>query len=202
MFVIDAWLNKRFHKLFTRHFIFCSLGMISLILLCYFIPFINFQYYEPNGGNPVLKVLAALLLFDAFVYFVHRYVEHGIFWRWHKSHHRMVDDNDLTYYCPSPVEKEETLYYAGIQMLIAAVLGLSPLEMFVFITWVFQQGGYVHQKGLPELPWPLLSCKHHRNHHFQPKTYYGGLFLFWDKTDDIDPRAIKGFQGRSILERQ
>jgi len=198
MYGLDIMLNKRLHQVFTKHYFFSALALVLLINLCLYFPQLNLQLLQPNALNPMIKLGIGLLLYDSFVYFMHRYIEHGIFWRWHQSHHQYVYDDDLSYYSPAPVGPEETLYYTSVQVGIAYITGMNAIEMFILISWIFQQGAYIHQKGLPDLPWPLLSPKHHRTHHFKAKRYYSGLFLFWDKLDDIDPRAIKGLAGHKL----
>ena len=193
MFAMDVFLNKRIHRAYLEHFAGTSLALVPALAFVLNFPAFDFAFIQERGGNLAIKVFAGLLLFDVFVYVVHKYLEHGILWRWHKHHHAFVTDRELTYYSPSVCGLPETIYYLGVQVAICMVLGFRPMEMFVFITWVFQQGAYMHQRGLPQLPWPLISPRHHRNHHFHTKTYLSGLFLFLDETAVIDPRAVEGY---------
>jgi hypothetical protein len=137
-----------------------------------------------------LKIVTGLLLFDLFVHLVHRFLEHGVLWKWHRQHHSYVSERDLTYYTACQIGAHETFYYLVVILVISVSLGTSAVETFVLMTWIFQHGAYMHHRGLPELPWPLISCRHHRTHHFNAKRYYGGLFLFWDRADPIDKRAL------------
>ncbi|MBL7479564.1 sterol desaturase family protein [Legionella bononiensis] len=198
LFFLDIVLNKRLHRIYLRHFVFSILAIVLLTTFFMMVPQYNQMLaWERNGGllNSILSIIGGLLLFDAFVYVMHRYVEHGILWRWHKYHHTLKNNNDLTYYSASMVGLEESAYYLFIQLGASVLFGMGLIETLVFVTWVMQQGAYVHQKGLPKLPWPLLSACHHRTHHFKPSRYYGGLFLFWDRLNsnhDIDDRALNG----------
>jgi sterol desaturase/sphingolipid hydroxylase (fatty acid hydroxylase superfamily) len=181
------------------HFLCASLANMSLMfaLDVYWIllamPRVNhaLSWERPTSmwWSP-LKVIAGLLMFDLFVYLVHRFLEHGALWKWHRQHHSYVSDKDLTYYTACQIGAFETLYYLVVILVISITLGTSALETSVLMTWIFQHGAYMHHRGLPELPWPLISCRHHRTHHFNAKRYYGGLFLFWDRADPIDRRAL------------
>lgn len=198
LFLIDVLLNRRIHPIYLRHFLFTMLAMTLLASIFLEFPQLNQMLeWEHESGlfTKIIKIIIGLLVFDTFVYVMHRYIEHGIFWRWHKYHHTLYSDQDLTYYSASMVGLEESAYYLLIQLGVCSVFGMGLVETLIFVTWVTQQGAYVHQKGLPQLPWPLLSSKHHRTHHFKPARYYGGLFLFWDAFNPhnaIDHRALNG----------
>lgn len=198
LYFLDIILNKRLHRLYLRHFIFSILAIILLWVLLWIFPQYNQMLtWQRSGGMPnsISRIIGGLLLFDAFVYIMHRYVEHGILWRWHKFHHTLKNDHDLTYYSASMVGPEESAYYLFVQVGACIIFGMDFVETLIFVTWVVQQGAYVHQKDLPKLPWPLLSACHHRTHHFKPSRYYGGLFLFWDSLygdHGIDERALNG----------
>lgn len=193
MFAVDTYLSQRVHRNYLRHFVLNATGMLIGIAVLLAVPSLSaaLSWQRPSSWwwSPI-KIIVGLLLFDGFVYFVHRFLEHSILWQWHRQHHSYVSDRDLTYYTACQIGGLETAYYLSFILLISVLLGTDALETWVLMTWIFQHGAYMHHRGLPELPWPLISGRHHRTHHFNAKRYYGGLFLFWDRPDPIDKRAL------------
>ena len=155
VFFLDVFINRRLHSGYLRHFITLMLIITVGFIIFWLFPQWNMIFVWERDTSiyvKIVRVITALLVFDTFVYFIHRYIEHGILWKWHKFHHTLKSDRDLTYFSASMVGPEESLYYLGIQLGTCIILGMGFIDSLVFITWVTQQGAYVHQKGLPQLP--------------------------------------------------
>lgn len=87
-----------------------------------------------------LIVIGTFLLWEGVAWFTHKYVMHGILWRWHRSHHTVhnhaLERNDLFALVFSLPSIALFYYYSKVQYnpyMIAVALGILSYGVFYFV---------------------------------------------------------------------
>lgn len=88
----------------------------------------------------VLIVVGTFLLWEGVAWFTHKYIMHGVLWRWHKSHHTVhnhtLEKNDLFALVFSLPSIGLFYYFTQVHYnpyMIAVALGILAYGIFYFV---------------------------------------------------------------------
>jgi len=155
------------------------------------------------GLGGVARLLALLLLFDAWMYAWHRLNHRAPWlWRFHRAHH---SDPDVDVTTALRFHPGEIVLSAAARLLIVPLLGMRLGELLVYEAILFPVIAFHHSNvALPErwdrwLRWLIVTPGMHRVHHsdYQPETdsNYASILSVWDRLfvtlrDREDARAL------------
>jgi Delta7-sterol 5-desaturase len=134
-----------------------------------------------------VSYLMAIVLQDAYFYFVHRLFHHRLLFRWwHCGHHRSHQPTPWTSFAFDPLEAiAHSVFLVGI-VFVLPLHFISLMAILCTMTiWAV-----VNHLGLERLPanFPHHWCgrwfigpAHHDLHHHQTGLHYGLYFTFWDR---------------------
>jgi sterol desaturase/sphingolipid hydroxylase (fatty acid hydroxylase superfamily) len=163
-----------------------------------------------------VRVVSALLLFDAWMYFWHR-MNHRIpfLWRFHRTHH---SDPKMDVTTASRFHLGEIFLSSVLRVPVIALLGLQLWELALYEALMFAVVQLHHANiALPSwmdrgLRTVIVTPFMHKVHHsrWQPETdsNYSSLFSFWDRLFGSfrmreDPRTLEfGLEGFDPPEHQ
>lgn len=129
--------------------------------------------------------IAAIVLFDFFDYWLHRFGhENALGWAAHSVHHQSQDFNLST-----ALRQESTVVLIGwIFYLPMAVLGVEPEQFGIAGLVVLVYQFWIHTEHVGKLGWfdrVFSSPSNHRVHHAVNDQYldknYGGMLVIWDR---------------------
>jgi len=134
-----------------------------------------------------LSFVLALIMHDAYFYWMHRAVHHpALYKRIHLLHHKSVN--------PSPLASYSFHFFEGVleAMIIPIILILIPLHpmtilLFAFFSFSINVYGHLGYEIAPKwlrnsILFEVLNTSiHHNIHHSKFKGNYGLYFRFWDR---------------------
>lgn len=149
------------------------------------------QIYQNDGAVSwlfyVASFIGALVLQDAFFYFVHRVLHRPFLYRLaHKGHHRSSQPSVWTSFAFDPVE---SLIHAICLIAIVVIIPLHPATLFALLMTmsVWAAVNHISPETLPDDfphhwlgPW-VIGPLHHCIHHRKQTLHYGLYFTFWDR---------------------
>ncbi len=135
----------------------------------------------------VASYTIAIVLQDAYFYFMHRLFHHRILFRlWHHGHHRSHPPTPWTSFAFDPPEAiAHALFLVGIALL----LPLHPIAIIAVLS-TMTVWAVVNHLDLDTLPidFPHHWCgrwftgpAHHAVHHHHYTLHFGLYFTFWDR---------------------
>jgi Delta7-sterol 5-desaturase len=135
----------------------------------------------------VASYIIAIVLQDAYFYFIHRLFHHPILFRlWHHGHHRSHPPTPWTSFAFDP---PEAIAHALFLVGIALVLPLHPIAIIAVLSTmtVWAIVNHLDPNALP-IDFPHHWCgrwftgsAHHAIHHRQYGLHFGLYFTFWDR---------------------
>jgi alkylglycerol monooxygenase len=129
--------------------------------------------------------VAAIVMFDFFDYWLHRFGhENALGWAAHSVHHQSQDFNLST-----ALRQESTVVFLGwIFYLPMAILGVEPEQFGIAGLVVLVYQFWIHTEHVGKLGWfdrVFSSPSNHRVHHAVNDQYldknYGGMLVIWDR---------------------
>ncbi|MBP0600823.1 sterol desaturase family protein [Herbaspirillum sp. LeCh32-8] len=129
--------------------------------------------------------IAAIVMFDFFDYWLHRFGhENALGWAAHSVHHQSQDFNFST-----ALRQESTVVFLGwIFYLPMAILGVEPEQFGIAGLVVLVYQFWIHTEHIGKLGWfdrVFSSPSNHRVHHAVNDQYldknYGGMLVIWDR---------------------
>ena len=135
----------------------------------------------------VVSYIIAIVLQDAYFYFMHRLFHHRLLFRWwHHGHHRSHPPTPWTSFAFDPPEAmAHALFLVGISLL----LPLHPIAIIAVLSTmtVWAVVNHLDPDTLP-INFPHHWCgrwftgpAHHAIHHRQAGLHFGLYFTFWDR---------------------
>lgn len=157
---------------------------------------------ELSWWSAPLTLVASVLLYDAWFYWVHRLLHSRLFYRFHALHHKSVAPTVWSNHHESFVE---ALLNQAFYALIVFVLPI-PWQVLVLQKVYDQISGMLGHAGFEHFaspagrsPWPLASTVFHDQHHGSFRFNYGHTFSLWDRwMGTLHPRyddTLKSFEG-------
>ena len=146
--------------------------------------------YRPFSKYPIyfpLSVLLCAVLHDTYFYWTHRLMHwRPLFKYMHAGHHRSITPTPWASYAFQPAEA--ATQFVGIMLLVIFV-PLSPLALFLFLTWdtMMNTAGHTGFEVVPRrvsnhwLFHFFNTVTHHDNHHTNMRVNYGSFFNIWDR---------------------
>lgn len=130
-------------------------------------------------------VLVFFFLADFVGYLVHRFIAHGIHWKYHVVHHRQFRVDFYTTFITHPVEAVmgRLIRFPGL-LLVGADMRLCQIIMIIDLFWsAFQHSSIeVKQKWFSTV---FMTPSLHRLHHSNVRAVYSSnfspFFTFWDR---------------------
>jgi len=134
------------------------------------------------------RVVAAVLLLDAWTYFWHR-LNHGVgfFWRFHRTHH---SDREVDVTSASRFHFGELIWSSLLRLPIIAITGVEFGELVLYETLLFGVVQFQHANinvgtGVESwLRWVIVTPNYHRVHHSremtEANTNFSSLISLWD----------------------
>lgn len=171
---------------------------------------IQFQVPFPLLAQMALQLLVFFVLEDAWHYWFHRGLHHGVFYKYiHKQHHRYAAPFGLAAEYAHPIEVMLLgCGTVGIPIIWCIITG--ELHLFTICLWIslrlFQA---VDSHSGYELPWSLhhvlpfwAGADHHDDHHRYFIGGYSSSFRWWDHflETDAGPRG-KAKRQQNMLKR-
>ncbi len=141
-----------------------------------------------------VKILAALILGDLSLYWVHRAMHRRLLWRTHAFHHSIPE---IWWLAGSRTSLVHLFLFALPQILIGYYLvGLTPLEAGIAFSFGVIVNVWIHTNiwvDLGPLAWLIITPNYHRIHHgargYTDKNL-AFVFTVWDRMFGtyVDPR--------------
>ncbi|MEL6673720.1 MAG: sterol desaturase family protein [Bacteroidota bacterium] len=183
------------HKDFIRELLHSLKNMVIIIGVAYLIIHSSLggysQIYQEVDTYPLwwipVSALLALILHDAYFYWLHRTIHHPKLFRWaHAVHHKSTNPSPLAAYSFNLIEGFfEALI--GIIVILLIPMHLSAVALFAFIGFLFNVYGHLGYEIAPRwfrhsfLFEIFNTSVHHNLHHRKFKGNYGLYFRFWDR---------------------
>ena len=131
-----------------------------------------------------VTLLASVVLYDAWFYWVHRLLHWKPLYRFHSLHHTSVAPTVWTNHHETVVEALlNQLFFVVIVFVvpIPAVV-LIAHKIYDQISGMVGHAGYEHfASPAGRTPWPLASTVFHDQHHGYFRFNYAHTFSFWDR---------------------
>src|SRR5271166_1308421 len=158
----------------------------------------------PGVGGTALSLVASLLLFDAWFYWLHRLIHHRLFYRRvHQWHHLTIAP---VVWSNNSDRLVDNLFLQSYWLVAHLLIPIAPAALLAHklydqITGIIGHSGYEHGGRLCWPPSPLVGVTHHDQHHQFFRCNYATHFSWWDRMmgtlhPDHD-RALKANLSRS-----
>jgi sterol desaturase/sphingolipid hydroxylase (fatty acid hydroxylase superfamily) len=148
-----------------------------------------------------IQIAVLFLFFDLLLYLNHRYVSHGIFWRFHRVHHGPPNVTWMLLYRVHPIE----LLCCGVYRVLTFVVfsadfanSLVWFGVLIAIPGLFAHANF--QAKIGHLSRFFVTPQFHRIHHATDPKYhnsnYGICLSLWDfifGTATVDNKPIVNF---------
>ncbi len=137
-----------------------------------------------NWWSAPLLLIASMIGYDAWFYWVHRLLHTRLFYRFHALHHRSVTPTVWSNHHETFVEALlNQAYYAFVVFVLPI-----PWQVLIVQKIYDQISGMLGHAGFEHIaspagrsPWPLASTVFHDQHHRHFRFNYGHTFSFWDR---------------------
>jgi sterol desaturase/sphingolipid hydroxylase (fatty acid hydroxylase superfamily) len=138
----------------------------------------------PGVGGTALSIVASLVLFDAWFYWLHRLIHTRFLYRCvHRWHHLAVT--------PVPWSNNsdrliDNLFLQSYWLVAHMLIPIAPAVLFAHkiydqITGVIGHSGFEHGGRWCWPPSPLVGVTHHDQHHQFFRFNYATHFTWWDR---------------------
>jgi lathosterol oxidase len=200
------FIREALHSLQT---IFIIAGIAFLVLQT---PFKSItQFYTDIHTFPLwwipVSIVLAMLLHDAYFYWLHRFIHHPkIYRKVHFVHHQSTNPSPLAAYS---FQFTEGVLEALVGPIILVLIPMHPLAFVIYIMTILTMNVYGHL-GYEIAPrWfrhsflfeIINSSVHHNMHHEKFKGNYGLYFRIWDRLMGTEhPDYVKEYD--KIQERR
>jgi Delta7-sterol 5-desaturase len=164
---------------------------------------------ELSWWSGPLMLLASIVLYDAWFYWVHRLLHSKPFYCFHALHHKSVAPTVWSNHHESFVEALlNQAYYALIVFILPMPWQVLILQkLYDQISGMLGHAGHEHfASPAGRAPWPLASTVFHDQHHGAFRFNYGHTFSLWDRwMGTLHPRydvTLKSFEpGEQQVDR-
>ena len=141
------------------------------------------------GLPPAIATVTAFLLFDGWLYLLHR-ANHkfGFLWRFHRVHH---SDPEMDATTAIRFHTGETLISAALRLAVIPLLGVTLLQLLVYESLMMPVILFHHSNvNFPEKAdrWlralvvsPAIHRVHHSRARVETDSNYSIIFSFWDR---------------------
>ena len=141
------------------------------------------------GLPPAIAAVTAFLLFDGWLYLLHR-ANHkfGFLWRFHRVHH---SDPEMDATTAIRFHTGETLISAALRLAVIPLLGVTLLQLLVYESLMMPVILFHHSNvNFPEKAdrWlralvvsPAIHRVHHSRARVETDSNYSIIFSFWDR---------------------
>jgi sterol desaturase/sphingolipid hydroxylase (fatty acid hydroxylase superfamily) len=138
---------------------------------------------------PVMTTVTAILLFDGWLYLLHR-ANHkiGFLWRFHRVHH---SDPDMDATTAIRFHTGEVLISSALRLAVIPLLGMTLWQLLVYESLMMPVIMFHHSNvNFPEKAdrWlralvasPAMHRVHHSRMRFETNSNYSIIFSFWDR---------------------
>lgn len=134
-----------------------------------------------------VSIVVAVLIHDAYFYWIHRLMHWGPLYRHvHAAHHRSTNPTPLAALAFHPLE---AMLEFGVVVVLLLALPMHAIALFIFVNVMIVMnvlghlGFEFYPKGFVRNPvgrW-LITATHHNMHHRTFRHNYGFYLLFWDR---------------------
>jgi len=134
-----------------------------------------------------VSFIAALLVHDAYFYWMHRFMHWGpVYERVHKIHHLSTNPSPWAAFAFHPLE---AVLEFGVILVLVLLLPLHVGVLFAFVLWMMLMNviGHLSVEIYPlrlvrhPIGKMLVTATHHNMHHRTYRFNYGLYFQFWDR---------------------
>jgi sterol desaturase/sphingolipid hydroxylase (fatty acid hydroxylase superfamily) len=138
----------------------------------------------PGVGGTALSLIASLLLFDAWFYWLHRLIHTRLFYRRvHQWHHLTVVP---VVWSNNSDRLIDNLFLQSYWLVAHLLIPIAPAALFAHkiydqITGIIGHSGYEHGGRWCRPPSPLVGVTHHDQHHQFYRCNYATHFTLWDR---------------------
>jgi sterol desaturase/sphingolipid hydroxylase (fatty acid hydroxylase superfamily) len=202
LFALEGWLpaaadrHRRLHHA-ARNLALGLLNAAALAVLA--APFITqvaawveerrFGLLNLLSLPPVIGVVAAILLFDAWMYLWHR-ANHqfGFLWRFHRVHH---SDTEMDATTAVRFHTGEILISSALRLAVIPLLGITIYQLLVYEMILLPVILFHHNNvRFPEsldrwlqtiIVTPAIHRVHHSRLRMETDSNYSSIFSFWDR---------------------
>jgi len=135
-------------------------------------------------GGTVFSVVASLLLFDTWFYWLHRLIHTRFFYRRvHRWHHLTITP---VVWSNNSDRLVDNLFLQSYWLVAHLLIPIAPAVLFAHkiydqITGVIGHSGYEHGGRWCWPPSPLVGVTHHDQHHQFFRCNYATHFSWWDR---------------------
>jgi sterol desaturase/sphingolipid hydroxylase (fatty acid hydroxylase superfamily) len=157
-----------------------------------------------------LTLVASVLLYDAWFYWVHRLLHwKPMYSRFHALHHTSVTPTVYTNHHETIVEAllNQTYYFLIVFVLPIPWPVLVAQKIYDQVSGMLGHAGYEHfASPMGRAPWPLGSTVFHDQHHGYFRYNFAHTFSFWDRLmGTLHPRydaTVAHFERRELLAEE
>lgn len=167
--------------------IFTAIGLILTWMTTLGLTQIYLDFDEYGWIYFVLSIVIALLMHDAYFYWIHRFMHwKPVFDRVHHAHHISTSPTPWAAFAFHPYE---AVLEGTIVLIVAVVMPIHQLAILAFVTVMMATNVVIHLGyelyparifGRKTSEW-LVTATHHDMHHRYVKGNYGLYFNFWDR---------------------
>jgi sterol desaturase/sphingolipid hydroxylase (fatty acid hydroxylase superfamily) len=202
LLTIESWLpaagnRRRRMRHATRNMTLGALNVLAMALLA--APFIasvagwceesRFGLLNLLNLPPAIAIVTAILLFDGWLYLLHR-ANHkfGFLWRFHRVHH---SDPEMDATTAIRFHTGEVLISAALRLVMIPLLGVTLLQLLTYESLMMPVILFHHSNvKIPEKVdrWlralvvsPAIHRVHHSRAQVETDSNYSIIFSFWDR---------------------
>ncbi|MEI2384087.1 sterol desaturase family protein [Breoghania sp. JC706] len=169
-----------------------------------FLQYRGFTLVEPlalSWWSVPLMFVVSIVVFDAWFYWMHRFMHTKLMYRFHAEHHRSVAPTVWSTYSDDLVDAfVMQCYYlwAPLVMPIPALVLVGHRLYDHFNGTIGHSGFEFWASPASRAPSPMVCVTFHDQHHSRFRYNFANFFSFWDRAmGTIDPKydeAVKGFE--------
>jgi len=127
-------------------------------------------------GYLLLSPFLFLIFTDSLIYWIHRGLHYGWFYKIHKLHHKYKDTTPFSAFSFNPLDG----YSQGLPYHIFVFC--FPMHNYLYAVTLFMVGLWtinIHDRVTLNI-WGVNGAAHHTIHHTKFNYNYGQYFIFWD----------------------
>ncbi|SDX09279.1 Sterol desaturase/sphingolipid hydroxylase, fatty acid hydroxylase superfamily [Albimonas donghaensis] len=148
-----------------------------------------------------LMAVVSIVAFDAWFYWMHRFMHTKLMYRFHAEHHKSVAPTVWSTYNDDFVDAFVMQCYYLWAPLILPIPGLVLVahRLYDHFNGTIGHSGFeFYANPSARAPWPMVCVTFHDQHHSRFRYNYANFFSFWDRVmGTLDPKydaAVKGFE--------
>lgn len=131
-----------------------------------------------------ILLVASVILYDAWFFWVHRLLHSRPMYRFHRLHHTSVTPTVLTNHHETAVEAllNQAYYFLIVFILPIPWQLLVAQKIYDQFSGMLGHAGYEHfASRAGRAPWPFASTVFHDQHHGHFHYNFGHTFSYWDR---------------------